>query len=419
MAVAPFQELPAGTRLGRWTIQDPISNGAMGAVFRALDEGSGERAAIKRMITSDHAARFEVEARLLAQLDHPRVVDVIEHFADGRGRYCIAMRLIEGADLGAVVQERGNPGLPVDEVTTIAQQACEALQYVHEQQIVHRDVKPQNLILGEDGVTLVDFGVAREVSATRTATMAIGTPGYMAPEIFAGAAVSPRSDVFSLAATVWALLAGRPPQYGDAHGLADTVAGVTPELEATLRDGLEMVPERRIASAAAFAEALGRPVDAAAGASLARSLPQDTAARSLLEAVVRAAAGVFEAAASSVALIDERTGELVYQAAWGAGADDILGVRLSPGVGIAGAVAASGEAQAVADCRADSRFASAIAEGTRYVPVTMVTVPLRSDDRVIGVLQILDRRDGGAYDATDLSRALVFAELAESVLASG
>ena len=87
---------------------------------------------------------------------------------------------------------------------------------MHSQQIVHRDVKPQNMILGEDGVVLVDFGVARALGSEEDqGTIAVGTPRYMAPEVFAGGTVSAASDIFSLAATLWTLLIGSPPRYGD------------------------------------------------------------------------------------------------------------------------------------------------------------------------------------------------------------
>jgi GAF domain-containing protein len=104
---------------------------------------------------------------------------------------------------------------------------------------------------------------------------------------------------------------------------------------------------------------------------------------------------------------------LVYQAAWGAGAKEIVGVRLPAGVGIAGSVVAGGEGIAVPECRSDPRFAAQIAAGTGYVPNTMLVVPLKSTEGgVVGVLSVLDRRDGGAYDERDVMRAESFAELA-------
>jgi GAF domain-containing protein len=125
---------------------------------------------------------------------------------------------------------------------------------------------------------------------------------------------------------------------------------------------------------------------------------------------------VFEAAAASIALIDRTTQELVYQAAWGSGAKEIVGVRLPPGVGIAGAVVSAGEGQAVPECRSDPRFAAQIAAGTGYVPHTMVVVPLRRQGETVGVLSVLDRRDGGPYGPNDVIRAQLFAELAIAAL---
>jgi GAF domain-containing protein len=241
----------------------------------------------------------------------------------------------------------------------------------------------------------------------------------MAPEVFAGGAVSARSDVFSLGATVWNLLAGSAPVYADDTKLAEEVAGVTPELEHTLRASLEIIPERRIASIQAFAAALGAPVRDTAGASLALSVEQADAPNSLIESVVRTAAGIFDAAAASIAIIDRTSSELVFQAAWGAGAREIVGVRLSPGVGIAGAVVEGGEGQAVPECRNDPRFATQIAAGTGYVPHTMVVVPLKRGGQTIGVLSILDRRDGSPYTPNDVTRAELFSELAIAALDIG
>ena len=407
-------ELPPGFQLGRYAIESPISQGAMGAVYRANNRVTGQPVAVKRLLDTRHAARFEIEARLLAQLEHPRVVKVLDHFQDQEGVYYLVMELIEGTELGLMIEERGGPGLPVAEVIEYTRQACEALQYVHDQRVVHRDVKPQNLICGEDGIVLVEFGVARELGASDSGTVGVGTPRYMAPEVFAGGAVSARADVFGLAATMWTLITGSPPVYGDPTQLAEEFEGVTPELEATLRAGLEIIPERRVASVSAFANALGEKIALGEGASLALSIEKSAGPGNLIEAVVRAAAGVFEAAAASIALTDRTTGELVYHAAWGAGAKEIVGVRLPRGIGIAGSVVTGGEGIAVADCRNDPRFAAQIAAGTGYVPNTMLVVPLGvgTESGVVGVLSILDRRDGGAYDERDVMRAESFAELA-------
>ena len=187
-------------------------------------------------------------------------------------------------------------------------------------------MKPRNLILGERGIVLVDFGVARELDADDPGTRAVGTPQFMAPEVLVGESISPRSDVFGIAATLWTLLTGKPPAYDDRTPLAERVPGVTTALEETLRAGLALHPERRIASAQAFARALGSPLGPSAGASLALSVEGPQAdGRTLIESFVRTAAGVFEAAAASLAVVDEATGELVYRAAWGAGAEEVVG----------------------------------------------------------------------------------------------
>jgi hypothetical protein len=404
------------TLRGRYRVIEPISAGAMGAVYRAVDMESETEVALKQCTNPHHDQRFEAEARLLSALSHPRVVRIIDHFSAPTGQYLV-MDLVRGIDLGVLLKQRGTPGLPVDQSIEYVRQTCEALSYVHDQQIVHRDVKPQNLILSENGVVLVDFGIARLLDEVeQQGTVGIGTPRFMAPEVFAGGNVSARTDVFSVAATLWTLLAGRPPVYADPTKLSTVVPDVPPELERTIAAGLEMIPERRVASVAAFAKALGAPLRTETGVSLAVSIDDPDASRGLMEAVVHTAAGVFGAAAASICLVDETTGELVYQSAWGAGAREIVGVRLPPGTGIAGQVVAGGVAEAVPDCRTDPRFAARIAEGTGYVPYTMLVVPLQRAGRPIGALSILDRRDGRAYRNDDLEPAGLFADLAVKAL---
>jgi predicted Ser/Thr protein kinase len=412
-------EPAAGDRLAAgYTIDSPISRGAMGAVYRARSD-DGSEVAIKRLVDTRQAARFEIEARLLARLEHPRIARVLDHFQDSNGSYLV-MELVHGSDLGELVNTQGAPGLPVDHAVDYAIQACEALQYVHDEQVLHRDVKPRNLILGDGGTVLVDFGVAREIDADDPGTRAVGTPQFMAPEVLVGESISPRSDVFGIAATLWTLLTGKPPAYDDRTRIAEQVPGVSPALEETLRAGLALHPERRIASAEAFARALGSPLGPSAGASLAVSVEGASDGRTLIESFVRTAAGVFEAAAASLAVTEAATGELVYRAAWGAGAEEVVGVRLPGGSGIAGAVVADREGIAVPSCRDDPRFAVRIAEGTGYVPYTMLVVPLVRDGEAIGALSVLDRRDGRAYGAADLERAQLFADLTvEAVTAGG
>ena len=355
---------------GRYEIVAPISSGAMGAVYRAIDRESGGEVAVKRLLDVRHSARFEIEARLLASLSHPRVVKVLDHSQDEQGLY-IVMELVRGTDLGAQLKERGEPGLPFDEAIDWIRHTCEALQYVHDQQIVHRDVKPQNMILADNGVVLVDFGVARAIGSDETVgTIAVGTPRYMAPEVFAGGTVSPASDVFSLAATLWTLTVGAPPRYGDVMKIEKVAPGLPPELAEALQGGLEMLPEMRIPSAVAFAEAVGVPLTERGGESLAQSLGRAPVHRRVIEAIVRTAAGMFEAAACSIALVDQASGELVYEAAWGAGASEVVGMRLPPGAGLAGLGRGQRRGRRRARSAARTRAGQAqVAAKTGYVPV--------------------------------------------------
>src|SRR3954454_21444264 len=414
-------DLAEGTELQGYTIEAPLAVGAMGAVYRGHRSDDCTPVAVKRLLDTRQVARFEIEARLLSSLHHPRVVNVMDYFTEETGVYLV-MEMIDGKDLGEILKERGNPGLPVAEAIEYTRQACEALQYVHDQQIVHRDVKPANLIDSPDngGIVLVDFGVARQIGEQEQVdqgTVGIGTPRFMAPEVFAGGTVSPRSDVFSLAATLWTLLTGKPPVYGDMTPLSSVVQGAGEALESSIRSGLELLPERRTSSCTAFAHALGLSLAEEQGDSLAVSaVDRPDVPPNLLEAIVKAAAGVFEAAACSIALVDPVTNELVYQASWGAGAKEIVGVRLPPGKGLAGSVVESGEGAAVPDCRNDERFQAQIAAGTGYVPYTMLVIPLRQGNRTIGTLSVLDRRDGQPYTSENIDRGNLFADLTVAAL---
>src|SRR4051795_8395452 len=377
----------------------------MGSIYEAVDP-DGRKIAAKRLLDERHAARFEIEGRLLSLLHHPRVVKVLGTVDDPSGRY-LMMEWVEGEDLAHVLRREGSPGLPQEEVIRLALEAAEALRYVHEQQTIHRDVKPQNLMLSpERGIVLVDFGIARDLAA-ESATQGIGTPGYMAPEAFTGGALSPRTDVYGLAMTAWTLLTSVPARYASVK----PPEGTSAELLSTIDAALAVDPERRLPSMQAFADGLGGRLPAERGRDIGVSAAVGEATARVLSAIVKTAAGVFDAAATSVAL-RRADGGLDYQAAWGAGAEEVVGMRLDPGQGIAGRVLATGVGEVVQDCRADPDFAAAVARGTGYVPYTMIVVPLIADDEAVGVLTVLDRRDGTAYHVGDLARAAMFADLA-------
>src|SRR5215207_4554774 len=125
----------------------------MGAVYRARRVRDGELVAVEQPLEQRNALRFQIEARLLARLRHPRVVRVLDHVASEEFGGVLVMELVRGPTLASVLQRTGP--LPVARAVEYTTQACEALAYIHAQQIVHRDVKPANLILAEDGVVLV------------------------------------------------------------------------------------------------------------------------------------------------------------------------------------------------------------------------------------------------------------------------
>ncbi len=411
------RRLDPGRRIGLYEVEASIAAGGMGAVYRAREVESGRPVALKRMLEGGDATQFEIEARLLAHLDHPRVVSVIDHFADDQGTYTLVMDLIEGSDLARLLWDEGSPGLSVSYVLERAQEACEALDYLHAQSIVHGDIKPRNLVMSRAGAVVVDFGLAARMGhGSGDLVSSAGTARFMAPEVFMGDPISPRSDLYSLAASVWNLLSGSPPAYGEAEQLSELVRGMSPSLEEALRSALALDPGQRIASARELADALGVQLDTRRGMSLAHSLDAPGLPRELLEQLVRTVAGVFEASAASLAIVQEN-GDLLYCAAWGAVSEGVIGMRLAQGEGLAGAVAASGEPLAVPDCRNDPRFAAQVAANTGYVPHTMLVLPLERDGRTIGVLSILDRRDGRPYTPADLPRAEMFAGLAQAILA--
>ena len=201
---------------GRYRLVREVGRGGMGSVWLAHDEVLGRDVALKRLglfpgHDSPDLERAEREARLAAQLSHPNVVTVFDLAVEGEERWLV-MEYVEGTTLAHLASARG--GLPGPEVASIIRQAAEALQVAHEAGIVHRDVKPSNLIVGHDGVTkLADFGIARGASdATLTqAGVLTGSPAYLAPEVAAGGSATAASDVWSLGGALYQALTGRPP----------------------------------------------------------------------------------------------------------------------------------------------------------------------------------------------------------------
>jgi serine/threonine protein kinase len=215
----------------RYLILRPIGKGGMGAVYLAKDERLGNTIALKETFFEDVLLRkaFEREARLLASLRHPALPRVIDHFTEESGQFLV-MEFIPGDDLEEMFKERGGP-FPLTDVLRWADQLLDALDYLHTQQppIVHRDIKPQNLKLAaRDQIILLDFGLAKGSAAGMSQASATGsifgyTPTYAPLEQVHGAGTDPRSDLYSLAATLYHLLTGTEPP--DALARASAVIG--------------------------------------------------------------------------------------------------------------------------------------------------------------------------------------------------
>jgi serine/threonine-protein kinase len=215
--------LPIGTLVGgRYELQRCLGSGAMGTVYAARGMSDGRPFALK-IIRREHTedptmvARFQREGRLIAKMRHPNIVQVFELDEDS-GAWFIAMELLEGKNLGTAMAHKGTYALA--EASPVLLAILDALDVAHAQQIVHRDVKPENVFLvsgvGVERVKLLDFGVAKFVdqSAQEQLTrsgVVLGTPEYMAPEQAVGTSVDHRSDLYSVGCIAYAMICGRPP----------------------------------------------------------------------------------------------------------------------------------------------------------------------------------------------------------------
>ena len=206
---------------GRYSLGREIGRGGTGAVWLGRDEVLGREVAIKRVGvapggTSPDLVRAEREARIAARVNHPHVVaifDLVEH----DDQQWLVMEYVDGPTLADLVRDHGP--MPPDEAAAILAQAAEALSAAHAAGVVHRDVKPSNILVDAQGhAKLSDFGIARAAAdATLTQTgMVTGSPAYLAPEVASGQQATPASDVWSLGATLFHTLSGRPPyEVGD------------------------------------------------------------------------------------------------------------------------------------------------------------------------------------------------------------
>jgi serine/threonine protein kinase/DNA-binding beta-propeller fold protein YncE len=262
---------------GRYRLLREIGAGGMGRVFEAVDSRTGERVAAKLMFSRSDAdlhalRRFEQEGAVLASLEHEHIVRVKGTFIEEHAS-CIVMELLEGQSLGQLMRVEN---LSLARIKHLSTQVAAALAYAHDQHIIHRDIKPDNvMVVGDDQVKVTDFGIARLLRpavtlATMTSTgMTLGTPLYMAPEQIEGRRVDGRADLYSLGAMLYHLVTRRPPFEGDdplsiafrhvqeAPQPPREVNGRVPaDWEALILKALAKDPAERFQTAAAMEEAI-------------------------------------------------------------------------------------------------------------------------------------------------------------------
>ncbi|MEN6409240.1 MAG: protein kinase [Anaerolineaceae bacterium] len=253
----------------RYRILGILGQGGMGAVYHAQDENLGVEVAVKEnfFLTEEYTRQFYREATILAGLRHPNLPRVGDHFSiEGEGQYLV-MDYIEGEDLRERMERVGT--LNEEEAVQIGAAICDALTYLHTRKppVVHRDIKPGNVKITPDGqVMLVDFGLAKVMTGTQATTTGARamTPGYSPPEQYGTARTDPRTDIYSLGATLYAALTGVIPEDGlsRATGSADLTSPrkinskVSRRMSAALERALELRPEDRFQTAEEFKQAL-------------------------------------------------------------------------------------------------------------------------------------------------------------------
>ena len=266
--------LQAGETLGRYQLEQLIGQGGMAIVYRARDSVLGRTVAVKVIRPAyteepHFLDRFLQEARLVASLDHPNVLPLYD-FGEEKGRPYLVLPYLPG---GSLAERMGGQPQPLPLVAAWTIQLAGALDAAHARGVLHRDVKPGNVLVTKDGrLMLGDFGIARLAEATTrlTATgMVVGTPIYMAPELARGADASPASDRYALAVMLFEMIAGQPPFLGtnplsvlhqQVHepvpSLAERIADPPPALDAFLARALAKEPEDRHRTCRAMAEEL-------------------------------------------------------------------------------------------------------------------------------------------------------------------
>jgi len=262
---------------GRYVLGSRLGAGGMSTVFEASDTVLERPVAVKLLAEhladdEDFVYRFRREALSAARLQHPNIVQVFDSGQDpNTHRHYIVMEYVDGPSAADMLRERKR--LEIDETVRLVRDACHGLDYAHRAGVVHRDVKPGNLLYAEEmgAIKLADFGIAKAAEQTRITQVGsvLGTAAYLSPEQARGEEAGPPSDIYSLGVCAYQFLTGRlPHEYASLTELAlkqqqDAVAPITdyrpevpPELDEAVRVALERDPDARYSSALQMAEAI-------------------------------------------------------------------------------------------------------------------------------------------------------------------
>jgi serine/threonine-protein kinase len=207
-------------RIGRYEIVDEVGRGAMGVVYRAIDPNIGRTVALKTMrldvngiAPDDLLRRFKYEARAAGAMNHPNIVTVYDA-NDSEGLFYIAMEFMEGQTLQSLLTE--NCILPTEQVIELSRQVCAGLDYAHSLKVIHRDVKPANIMITPQNVLkIMDFGIAKAAGTMTSGSQVLGSPNYMSPEQLKGLELDGRSDLFSYGVILYEMLTGQKPFDGE------------------------------------------------------------------------------------------------------------------------------------------------------------------------------------------------------------